>query len=67
MPNENDYGVNKVATDLWMVVEMPLELGTEEEAINNLSFDQAIIISEYLTAQQGEEFAPGRPIRKPRP
>lgn len=69
MANNNNYGVNKVGTDLWVKNEMPLELGTEQEAINNWSFAEAITVSNYLTDEgtEGESYAPGRPIRKPRP
>lgn len=63
----NDYGVFKEQTNPveWMVQETPLVLGSEDQAINNLSYADAITISEYLSQGGEASFAPGRPVRKP--
>ncbi len=62
---KNDYGVYtgdiKAGTDQWVKEEMPLELSTSDDCIDNLSFDQAITVAEYLTQTEGASFAPGRP------
>jgi len=61
----NDYGVQKVDSGEWVKTEMPLELGTATDAIDNLSFDAAITIATYLTNTEQTSFAPGRPPRRP--
>jgi len=64
---QNDWGVYKEATNpvLWVKTEIPLELSSEDQAIDNLSFADAITIADYLTGQGDGSFAPGRPKRKP--
>ena len=64
----NDYGVfteNAGGEIEWMVVEEPFELGSEEDAVDNLSFSEAITIAGYLTSQGSQSYAPGRPKRRP--
>lgn len=65
----NDYGVYKgdieAGTDQWVKDELPLELSTWDDCIDNLSFDAAITIADYLTDTEGEQYAPGRPKRRP--
>lgn len=63
----NDWGVYQENTNpvLWMKNEDPLILSSEDQAIDNLSYAEAITIAEYLTNQGENSFAPGRPIRKP--
>ncbi len=63
----NDYGVFKEGTNpvLWMKQENPLLLGSEDQAIDNLSYADAITIANYLSQQGEDSFAPGRPVRKP--
>ena len=66
---KNNYGVYtgdiEAGTDQWVKEEMPLELSTSDDCIDNLSFDQAITVAEYLTQTEGASFAPGRPPRRP--
>lgn len=66
---QNNYGVYtgdiEAGTDQWVKEEMPLELSTSDDCIDNLSFDQAITVAEYLTQTEGASFAPGRPPRRP--
>ena len=59
----NDWGVFKEATTpvLWVKTESPLELSSEDMAIDNLSFAEAIVISDYLNSAGDGSFAPGRP------
>jgi len=63
--NNNDYGVYKgdieAGTDEWLVVEMPVELGTASEAIDHYSMSEAITIADYLTQTEGVSFKFGRP------
>jgi len=61
----NDYGVFKEDSGEWVTNEMPLELGAASDAIDNLSFDQAITIATYLTNTEQTSFAPGRPKIRP--
>lgn len=63
----NDWGVYKENTNPveWMVTESPLTLGSEDQAIDNLSYADAITIANYLSSGGDVSFAPGRPIRKP--
>jgi hypothetical protein len=65
----NDYGVYQESSDpvLWVKVLDPLEMGSEDQAIDNLSYADAITIAAYLTAQGQYSFAPGRPKRRPHP
>ena len=66
---KNDYGIYtgdiEAGTDQWVKNEMPLELSTSDDCIDNLSFDQAITIADYLTQSEGASYAPGRPPRRP--
>lgn len=66
---QNNYGVYKgdieAGTDEWVKVEQPLTLSTSTDCIDNLSFDAAITIANYLTVTEGENYAPGRPKVKP--
>jgi len=64
---QNDYGVYQEGTnpELWMKQEAPLILSSEDQAIDNLSYADAITISNYLSQQGDGSFAPGRPIRRP--
>ncbi len=61
----NDWGVYTEAENgviTWVTDQDPLTLGSEEDAIDNLSYADAITISNYLTSVQGgATFAPGRP------
>lgn len=60
----NDYGVYQEGTDpvLWVKETSPtLVLSSEDQAINNLSYADAITIANYLTNLGEASFAPGRP------
>lgn len=59
--NNNDYGVYKEGTDLWVEVEVPLTLTEDtDDAIDNWSFAEASSVATYLS-QGGENFRVGRP------
>jgi len=60
----NDYGVYKELEDgtkSWVVTEMPLTLGSEQDAIDTYSMAEAITVSTYLTNTEGAAFTFGRP------
>jgi len=61
---KNNYGVYtelENGVEQWMIEEEPLQLGSYEDAIDNLSFDAACSVATYLTNVQGSEFKVGRP------
>ena len=61
---KNDYGIYTElldGTEEWMVQEAPFELGSYEDAIDNLSFTEACTIANYFTNLIGDTFKVGRP------
>lgn len=58
---QNDYGVYKDGTDLWVKTEVPLELSSADQAIDNWSFAEAAAVATYLSAGGEAQFKVGRP------
>jgi len=61
---ENDYGIykeNLAGVIEWVVVVDPLVMGSEADAIDTMSEEEA----RDLAGTLGEGFAPGRPKRPP--
>ncbi len=58
---KNNYGIFKEGTDVWLKTESPVEWGSVEDAIDNLSFPDAAAIATYLTATGEGECRVGRP------
>jgi len=67
MPNQNDYGVYQEGTnpELWVKTEVPLELSSADQAIDNWSYTEAASVATYLTGQGIGEFRVGRPKTPP--
>jgi len=63
--NNNDYGVYKEGTDVWLTVESPVTWGVVDDAINNYSFPEATNVATYLTATGEGECRVGRPKTPP--
>ena len=59
----NNYGLYQDGSNpvLWMVTEVPLTLGSADQAVNNLSFADAASIATYLSGNSDNTFKVGRP------